>query len=306
MVAAMQLLLPFAFVMIFTKLPYEFMPVPLRPLIHGIIWPKYWIAVSNIKKADLLEAPLLLLDTVDILSMDIVFNLSIMLTFGFCSPILALAIGCSCFFKIKMWTLFIGRLMSYFTKQSRQMSVTFLPRDFKDKEKIEDEREKEKEKEKEDEEFGAERVAESEEDTEDFPYTLSALATTCIPIYSILDKNMVVILRSSSVFLSMLVWDVAADDLGWKAALWAPISLLLITTVLVFVSSLRRMDQDESSDGEDNDLDRDNNIELKSRVNCSPSDGESRYIGWGGGGGGGDSSVGGSSMVVNPIFQSEE
>jgi hypothetical protein len=51
MVCGMQLLLPFAFVMIFTSFNYESVPIPVRGLIHGLIWPKYWVEESEAKRA---------------------------------------------------------------------------------------------------------------------------------------------------------------------------------------------------------------------------------------------------------------
>lgn len=256
MVAGMQLLLPFAFLMIFTKFDYNSVPTVLRPLIHGLMWPKYWIAESQEKEKLLASSPLLLLDTVDIVSMDVIFNLSIMLTFGFCSPILALAIGCACFFKIKMWTLFIGRLMSYFTKAKAKLE--FIPKDF-----LPSEEEKEHMEEGEDSEEDGRAALSPEEgpmatNEFKFPYTLSALATTCIPIYDILDKNMVILLRSSAVFLSMLVWDIVADDYGWKNAMWAPASLALSTVACI--SARKVVDWREASRGGRGDRDEEDDV----------------------------------------------
>ena len=217
----MQLLIPFAFVMIFTHVPYQTVPTAVRGLIHGIIWPKYWVEESDEKEKDLSSQPLLLLDTVDIVSMDIIFNLSVMLTFGICSPILALAIGLSCFFKLQMWTLFIGRLVSYFTRRNRN---TFGSHKKEDTTGREDSKES-------DHQLDLSKREESVSDFE-FPYTLRYLATTCIPIFDILDQNSGILLGSSTIFLSLLVWDIVGDDFGWKNSLWAPIIMISIPFML--------------------------------------------------------------------------
>ena len=230
MVCGMQLLLPFAFVMIFTQFSYEVVPIYVRGLIHGIIWPKYWILESEEKKRVLEKSPLLLLDTLDIVSMDIVFNFSIILTFGFCCPLLAFGIGCACFFKIKMWTLFVGRLMSYFTKRTRDISLSDHNSDC--------------------------------DTTDYFPYTLTALSSVCLPIYAILDVNMTILLRSSTLFLSLIVWDIVADDVGWKSAVWAPILLLLVPLVCVNVRKVMAKRQDHDNTLLDTMIKSNEDIEL--------------------------------------------
>lgn len=211
MVCGMQLLLPFVFVLIFTHFRYEVVPTYVRGLIHGIIWPKYWILETKEKMLLLEKSPLLLLDTLDVVSMDIVFNLSIILTFGFCSPLLAFGIGCACFFKIKMWTLFVGRMLSYVTQKTQSMSLV------------------------------------DEGKSWSLPYTLTALSSVCLPIYAILDVNMTILLRSSTLFLSLLVWDIVADDVGWQSAIWAPILLLLVPIICINVRKVmdnRRLTQE--------------------------------------------------------------
>jgi hypothetical protein len=205
--------------------------------------------------------------------MDIIFNLSIMLTFGFCSPILALAIGCACFFKIKMWTLFIGRLMCYFSKRTTPFRTAHSQ--------------------------SSEGLG-SGSDADKFPYTLSALATTCLPIYDILDANMTILLRSSSIFLSLLVWDIAADDSGWRLALWAPATLLLVPVLCLWARRVldRREREGMRLSGDDSSSD---DIELKHRCESratrdyKESDGDS------------DSSSHDSAVnVSNPILRRDE
>ena len=88
-----------------------------RKLVKGILWPEFWLdsedsGLARIKKSRLEKDSTIVLSPKTILCFDILNNLMVLLSFGLCSPILALAVMCVVVSKMNMWVLFVGRFTS--------------------------------------------------------------------------------------------------------------------------------------------------------------------------------------------------
>ena len=160
---ALQILLPFAYVGLLTFFKYDNFPTFMRALLHAIMWPKYFISKSHGQSREdhcesgdigvnplhdetleevpnnscgtetdterenlscVVADPFLLLDTRDIITTDVLNHFIVLLSFGFCSPMLTLAIATSVYLKLTMWIVLIGRFASYFEHESRIGVVT--------------------------------------------------------------------------------------------------------------------------------------------------------------------------------------
>ena len=83
-------------------------------IIKGIIWPEFWLNsddsdVLSRNQARLAKHPTSLLNPKSILCFDVLNNMMIMLTFGLCSPILAVAVACTVVSKMIVLMLMVGR-----------------------------------------------------------------------------------------------------------------------------------------------------------------------------------------------------
>ena len=85
-----------------------------RNAMNGILWPEYWLnsddsdLVSR-NHVDLEKDPTIIINPLSILCFNILNNLMIMLTFGLCSPVLAVAVACTVVSKMSELLLLIGR-----------------------------------------------------------------------------------------------------------------------------------------------------------------------------------------------------
>jgi hypothetical protein len=87
-------------------------------VIHGILWPEFWscdddadLATRN--RGRLEKKPTILLSSNVILCFDVLNNLMIMLTFGLCSPILAVAVTCTVVSKMGVLLYLVGRYTTH-------------------------------------------------------------------------------------------------------------------------------------------------------------------------------------------------
>ena len=111
---SIQLVLPLILLAVLTCLSHDSIPSSVRMMFHGIIWPEYWLHGGDAVLAHNNGNPSRILAMRPILCNDVCNNWLVMVTFGLCSPILAVAIACSVVLKMSLWVLLIGR----FTKRS--------------------------------------------------------------------------------------------------------------------------------------------------------------------------------------------
>ena len=116
-------LLPFLFCQVEKQTESGLSKIVYSKTIRGLLWPDFWLISENPdiakeKKAKLEKDPLIVLNTKSILCFDILNNLMIMLSFGLCSPILAIAVVCTVVSKICVLLLSIGRFLYVLRKDS--------------------------------------------------------------------------------------------------------------------------------------------------------------------------------------------
>lgn len=86
-----------------------------RKVLKGIVWPQYWLAkepMDDIHFRNLLgKDPTLLLNPKTLFCFDILNNFVVLLSFGLCSPVLALAIIFVVLAKMNIWKEFVTRFV---------------------------------------------------------------------------------------------------------------------------------------------------------------------------------------------------
>ena len=114
---SIQLLLPLCVLMSLTYLPYESISPCVRHMLHGLLWPEYWLRqeshVRTLNQNLVHNDPTVLLKIRTIFCNDVFNNWLLVLTFGLCSPVLAVAIVCSVVLNMSLWVLLIGRFTSH-------------------------------------------------------------------------------------------------------------------------------------------------------------------------------------------------
>lgn len=88
--------------------------VDLSQLMLGVLWPDTWLdsESSERNKSNLDNDPTILLNLNSILCFDVLNNGMVMLTFGLCSPALAVAVACVAALKMNLLRLLVGRFTS--------------------------------------------------------------------------------------------------------------------------------------------------------------------------------------------------
>ena len=155
-------------------------------LVQGILWPKFWINCDHdtdlaSRQEDMLKNdPTILLNSKIFLCFDVLNNVVIMLTFGLCSPILAVAVTCVVVSKINVLMLLVGRFAAVL----------------------------------------------SSEDNKSMHFALVALTKLPFPLNEVLQQSFWLIVWTSALFVLLVCWDLASDDVGWVASLWIPIAVI--------------------------------------------------------------------------------
>ena len=137
--------------------------------------------------------PLKMLKANRIISSDILNNLLVFCTFGICSPFLAAIMLVSVSLKHHMWVMLLGRFV-----HTRVTAAS-----------------------------GAGAGAGAGGD-----HALVALGAACVPLLQIVARCVWPVMGGSSVFFAVLCWDVLADEVGWRDAVWAPVAVLLVPVCL--------------------------------------------------------------------------
>jgi hypothetical protein len=85
-------------------------------------------------------------------------------------------------------------------------------------------------------------VLASQEDTRDkvAHFALVVLAELQLPVGAVFKRSFWLIAWCSGVFVALLCWDIAADDVGWARATWVPVTTLSYAVLLWGVSMIMK------------------------------------------------------------------
>ena len=246
-----QLLIPLIYMMLLSLMEYETIPSAIRPMVPAIIWPKYLLkqhqlfnqrkieseeetedmsvrlsAADNGSRADYdkflvaLEAnPSMLFNAKTIITFDILHNMSVLFTFGLCSPFLTVIIAMAMILKINMWLVLMGRFLNFFDYEeevgtSRKSSLSVASEDTNTK--------------------ISQHKDQIEVKKNSIHPALLALSIVCIPLEDVFRKSVWPITWTSAAFFAFLCWDLSADKVGWQSAIWIP-SLALSFPIFMWI-----------------------------------------------------------------------
>jgi hypothetical protein len=204
-----------------------------RKIIKGIIWPEYWAdesdsEVATENRTSLDKDPTILLSSKSIICFDVLNNIMIMLTFGLCSPLLAAARTVVVVCKMHMWMMLLGR----FTAQLHDSkSITDI-----------------------DTGTGADTGRSGE-----LHFAVMALARVPFPVTKAMQQCFWLVAGISSVFVAMVAWDIAGDDVGWERSAWIPVVGVSYPMLLWLMARWVGVElQDETGKRKDNEKNDDN------------------------------------------------
>ena len=69
-------------------------------------------------------------------------------------------------------------------------------------------------------------VLSSDDNSGSMHFALAALAKVPLPVNEVLKRSFWVIVRTSALFVSLVCWDIASDDVGWADCIWIPITVI--------------------------------------------------------------------------------
>ena len=245
---SLQLLLSWIAVVILMQVAYDKLSPSTRTAFHGLIWPEYWrqggeALIHNKVTVTLVPDALFKIRTV--LCNDVLNNWLLLLTFGLCSPILAFAIVCCVLLKLALWLVLVGR----FTKCVLQDSDHTFASAVIDKAQHP---------------LPSERGVVDDHSGGAVCFALSSLAQIYVPLYSVLTSSFWRLAWCSGLFVALLSWDMAADEVGWLQSLWVPVFPLLVVLVLRCIAFY--IDKFEQSERHD-----DSHLQLSDRCKESHS-----------------------------------
>ena len=150
-----------------------------------------------------------------------------MLSFGLCSPILAVAVACTVVCRMNVLMLLIGRF------------TNVLKCDVDDDVK------------------------------ESVHYALVALGKIHFPLTEVLKQSFWAMVWTSAFFFSLVCWDIAGDEVGWRESVWIPIvtiSYPLLFWLIALCVNHRdaKLQRREDYDDEKMENMRDTDLELPS------------------------------------------
>jgi hypothetical protein len=215
---SLQLVLPLLVMALLRGVPHTSMSPSVRAMFYGIIWPEYWL-----KRSDY-ESPIgskavgindfaagVVLETRTIFCNDVFNNWLLLLTFGLCSPVLAVAIVGCVLLKMSLWVLLIGRFTRCvlhdddISDGGESSASTAAPL-----------------KEVEVSTINVSR-AEKTRDYRLVHSALTSLAEAHIPLFEVVDGSFWRLVWCSALFVALLSWDMAADEVGWLQSVWVPL-----------------------------------------------------------------------------------
>ena len=218
----------------------------LRNMLHGVLFPEYWLQEGDVMVGNraLVETdPRVILDTRTIFCNDMFNNLLVILTFGLCSPVLAVAVVCVVWLKMAMWVTFIGRFTRCLLADGRpSVIINHHPSDRQTKTDTDTDT---------DTTSNVPAIVDDaispcrhsklwkvstggvavEQRAEHF--TLHALAAVYIPLMEVLAGSFWRLVWCSAVFVALIGWDMALDEVEeWLSSLWVPIAVLVYVLLL--------------------------------------------------------------------------
>ena len=175
-------------------------------MIPGIVWPRLWLnsdtsAFVRRNRAKLNDDPTILFSTRTILCFDVLNNAVIMLTFGFCSPVLALACTVVVVTKMKVLELLVGRFSAVLETDDTGCSVK----------------------------------------GSGVHFAVVEMCRVSFPLVETLRESFWLLAGASAIFFSLLCWDMACDEVGWRDSLWVPLSAMSFPFILFMFDYLYRL-----------------------------------------------------------------
>ena len=225
---SIQLLLPFIVLVSLTYLTYDSLSPSVRMMLHGILWPEHWLQnsedTSALNKTLLHGDPSILLKIRTIFCNDVFNNWLLMVTFGLCSPVLVVAIVCSVLLKMSLWVSLIGRFTRCHLHDDRgvhdggrQTEVTTVTASSRSSV------------------ITSSACAAADKDRNDAHVVydaLVALAAVHIPLHDVLIGSFWRLVWCSAIFVALLGWDMAMDEVGWLQSVWVPLIPLCYVVLL--------------------------------------------------------------------------
>lgn len=203
---ALQMLLPYV-VLALTYVPYSDLAPSARNVLHGIIWPEYWLQVDDEVGENVAIAKSetdILFKARTIFCNDVCNNWLLMLTFGLYSPMLAFAIAISVSTRMSMWVLLVGRFTwhmmgvgNHDSPSDGRIIATCTPT------------------------RTPAAITAVREDCLGHIH-LAALADAYTPLHEILERSFWLLLWHSAAFTAVVTWDMAADGVERFTFLWIP------------------------------------------------------------------------------------
>jgi hypothetical protein len=255
---SMQLVLPVIVMALLRCVPYTSMSPSVRAMFYGIIWPEYWLQGSGDvapfdNNAIAINDPYVILETRTVFSNGVFNNWMLLLTFGLCSPVLAVAIVGCVLLKMSLWVLLIGRFTRCILHDAdisdggESSASTAAPL-------------------KEVEIPTIISGAEKNRVHDVVRYALTSLAEAHIPLFEVVDGSFWRLVWCSALFVALLSWDMATDEVGWLQSVWVP--LVPICYGMVLRGAAYYMTRQDSSSGV-KDASYLEEIEVSQREKCA-------------------------------------
>ena len=217
-----HLALPFCFFLLslfkFESFRWEFVKIKLP----GIWWPNYWLK-SNAdmlsfddeelakSKSKGIPTPRKLINSKTIIT-QITHHICILLTFGMCSPQLALAVICAIVVTSKLLQYMIGRFTHFrlnSLEQERRMVMT-----------------------------GSANIHLNLVKTD---YALCALSEQLTETLILVKTCFFPVLTTSALFMCLICFEMSGDVNGWRKSLWIPITFACLYVAIIVGRRILRM-----------------------------------------------------------------
>jgi hypothetical protein len=115
-----------------------------------------------------------------------------------------------------------------------------------------------------------------DQEVEEVHFALIALAETHIPLFEVLAGSFWRLVWCSALFVALLGWDMATDEVGWLESLWVPLVplgyVLVLRCVAYFIGKHGREQEQEQEKSVELQSDNynDNNVVVAAAVSRSP------------------------------------
>jgi hypothetical protein len=210
--------------MLLSLVDYEMIPNVIRPNVPAIIFPNFFLKNDLLLKSEdlflksqaeafltrLTKKPSMIFNAKTVITFDILNNLSVLLTFGLCSPFLTLIISFAIFLKLNMWRILFGRFLNIFNFENNQ-------RNEDDDAKIN---------------RGSNQIIVTKKNIS--PY-LIALNHESISLNEVFYIAVWPILWSSAAFFGFICWDMAVDKVGVRNSVWIFVLAMIFPAILYLV-----------------------------------------------------------------------